>query len=394
MLALSFLGTGNYQETTYQFGDKHCTTNLMPFAVQQFFEPEQLFVAQTKEANDTHGASLQAKCTYKPIIIPSGRTADELWQMFTLIANAIPENATLVIDVTHGFRSQPIIALAIALYLQTAKSIKVEKIIYGAFEGRSNDNIAPVLDLTPFLEIVNWASATEQFLKYGDAAGLKNQLRATQGKTYAPDSPFRALHLNAVGDKLEKLTDALSLVRPKEVLSCAKELAEELKKAQPDFQNIIAAKPFSFLLDKVVSRFNSFSQTTNLFGADGFQAQAQMIEFYLQTEQYQQAILLGREAIVSKVCIQHNFSAIDKYERMKAADLLCQWSEPLSRGQPVAKEYSKYRELAELWDRTIKIRNDIAHAGMDKDAAETKSLIHRIKTTCGEIQKFIIQSFN
>jgi CRISPR-associated DxTHG motif protein len=152
MLALSFLGTGNYQETTYQLGDKRCTTNLMPFAVHQFFEPERLFVAQTKEANDAHGASLQAKCAYTPIEIPSGRTADELWQMFAMIVNAIPENAKLVIDITHGFRSQPIIALAIALYLQTAKSIKVEKIIYGAFEGRSNDNIAPVLDLTPFLE--------------------------------------------------------------------------------------------------------------------------------------------------------------------------------------------------------------------------------------------------
>jgi hypothetical protein len=37
--------------------------------------------------------------------------------------------------------------------------------------------------------------------------------------------------LNAVGDKLEKLTDALSLVRPKEVLLNAKELNEELKKS-------------------------------------------------------------------------------------------------------------------------------------------------------------------
>ena len=195
MLALSFLGTGNYQETTYQLGDKRCTTNLMPFAVQQFFEPEQLFVAQTKEASNTHGESLKAKCAYSPIDIPSGRTADELWQIFTTIANAIPENARLVIDVTHGFRSQPIIVLAIALYLQTAKNITIEKIIYGAFDGRRNDNIAPVLDLTPFLEIANWASATEQFLKYGDATRLKDQLRATQGKTYSPDSPFRALRL-------------------------------------------------------------------------------------------------------------------------------------------------------------------------------------------------------
>lgn len=388
MFALSFLGTGSYKETTYQLADKRCKTNLMPFAVQQFFEPEQMFVAQTKEANDTHGASLRAMCAYTPIDIPSGRTADELWQMFGSIANAIPENTGLVIDVTHGFRSQPIIALAIALYLQTAKNVKIEKIIYGAFDDKNADNISPVFDLTPFLEMINWTTAAEQFLKYGDAAKLKDQLRATHGKTYSPDSPFRALRLNAVGDELAKLTDALSLVRPSEVLSNSKKLAEELKKAQPDFQNIIAAKPFSFLLDKVVNRFSSFSQTANLFSESGFQAQAQMIEFYLQTEQYQQAILLGREAIVSKVCVQHNLSVLNK-EREQAEYLLRQWSEPLSRKQPVAKEYSKYKELAQLWNKTIDIRNDMAHAGMNEKPADTKSLIQRIKTTCVEIQQFI-----
>jgi hypothetical protein len=197
--------------------------------------------------------------------------------------------------------------------------------------------------------------------------------------------------LNTVGDELAKLTDALSLVRPSEVLSNSKKLAEELKKAQPDFQNIIAAKPFAFLLDKVVNRFSLFSQTTNLFNEDGFQAQAQMIEFYLQTEQYQQAILLGREAIVSKVCVQHNFSALNREEREQAENMLRQWSEPLSRGQPVAKEHSQYKELATLWNKTIKIRNDIAHAGMNEDAAEAKSLIHRIKSTCKEIQEFLIK---
>jgi hypothetical protein len=195
--------------------------------------------------------------------------------------------------------------------------------------------------------------------------------------------------LNTVGDELAKLTDALSLVRPSEVLSNSKKLAEELKKAQPDFQNIIAAKPFAFLLDKVVNRFSLFSQTTNLFNEDGFKAQAQMIEFYLQTEQYQQAILLGREAIVSKVCVQHKFSALK--ERKQAENMLCQWSNPLSEGQPVAKEHSQYKELATLWNKTIKIRNDIAHAGMNEDAAEAKNLIHRIKSTCKEIQEFLIK---
>ena len=88
-----------------------------------------------------------------------------------------------------------LLCLRLPCICKLPKISRLKKIIYGAFDGRSNDNIAPILDLTPFLEIANWASATEQFLKYGDATRLKDQLRATQGKTYSPDSPFRALRL-------------------------------------------------------------------------------------------------------------------------------------------------------------------------------------------------------
>lgn len=389
MIGLSFLGTGNYEETTYKFGEKECKTRFMPVAVSHFFQLERLFVAQTQEAKDKHGNSLKAVCPYEPIDIPSGKTNDELWQMFSAIADKIPENATLVIDITHGFRSQPMIALAIAIYLQAAKNVKVEKIIYGAFEAKGKENIAPVFDLTAFLDIMNWASATELFLKFGDASSLKNQLRLTQSRTYAPDSPFRALRLNTVGDKLEKLTNAFALVRPVEALKNAKLLAEEIKKAQPDFQNIIAAKPFAILLEKIEKQFSPYLQTNSLFSDDGFAAQAKMIDFYLQTEQYQQAILLGRESIVSKVCKIHNLDPLKRQERMKAEDYLRQWSEPLSRGQPVQKEFSRFQDVAKLWNKITSIRNDIAHAGMNEEPAESSQLIDRIKNASEEIKAYI-----
>ncbi|MDW8464757.1 MAG: TIGR02221 family CRISPR-associated protein [Chloroherpetonaceae bacterium] len=331
MIGLSFLGMGNYQEVTYKFGEKACRTRFMPFATKQFFQLDRFFVAQTREAGETHGKALREICEYEQIEIPSGKTSDELWKMFSIIAEKIPENSTLVIDITHGFRSQPMIVLAIAIYLQAAKDVKIEKIIYGAFDAREND-IAPVFDLTPFLDIMSWASATDQFLKFGDASSLKNQLRNTQRATYSPESPFRAFRLSAVGDKLEKLTNALALVRPEETLKHAKAFAEEIKKAQSDFQNIIAAKPFAILLEKVEQRFMPYLRTQSLFSDDGFAAQAQMIDFYLQTEQYQQAIILGRESVVSKICKIHQLNPLNRQERMKAEDLLRQWSEPLSKG--------------------------------------------------------------
>lgn len=388
MIGLSFIGTGDYKETTYKFGEKTCKTKLMPLAIKEFFQVKELFIVQTEEAKQKHGNTLKASYSYTPIDIPSGKNSNELWQMFSKIAEAIPENATLVVDTTHGFRSQPMIALSIMMYLQAAKNVKVEKIVYGAFEAREND-IAPVFDLTPFLDIMNWASATNQLLKFGDASSMKNQLRQAHRETYSPDSPFRALGLSSVGDKLERLTNALSLVRPEEVLKNAKLFSEELQKAKPDFENIIAAKPFALLLEKVEEKFEAYSKTKSLFNDDGFTAQANMIDFYIQTEQYQQAILLGREAIVSKICVIEKLEPLKREARMRAEDLLRQWCEPLRNNQPFPKQLAQFQDIAKLWDKITNIRNDIAHAGMNEEASESGRLIERIKKASEEIKEYI-----
>lgn len=390
MIGLSFIGTGDYKETIYKFGEKTYKTSLMPLAIKEFFQVERLFIVQTEEAKQKHGNTLKASYSYTPIDIPSGKNSNELWQMFSKIAEAIPENATLIVDTTHGFRSQPMIALSIMMYLQAAKNVKVKRIVYGAFEAKEND-ITPVFDLTPFLDIMNWASATNQLLKFGDASSMKNQLRQAHRETYFPDSPFRALRLSSVGDKLERLTNALSLVRPKEVLKNAMLFSEELQKAKPDFENIIAAKPFAFLLEKVKEKFEAYSKTKekDLFKDDGFTAQANMIDFYIQTEQYQQAILLGRESIVSKICVIEKLNPLKREERMRAEDLLRQWCEPIRNNQPFPKQLAPFEDIAKLWDKITNIRNDIAHAGMNEQASESGKLIERIKRTNEEIKKYI-----
>ncbi|MBC7225311.1 MAG: TIGR02221 family CRISPR-associated protein, partial [Anaerolineae bacterium] len=50
MKALSFLGTGNYQETTYVFRGEECRTHLFPKALCEFFRPSDLLVFVTEEA--------------------------------------------------------------------------------------------------------------------------------------------------------------------------------------------------------------------------------------------------------------------------------------------------------------------------------------------------------
>jgi len=60
-VALSFLGLSDYETTTYKWEEDTCTTKFMQEAVQEFFTPDQLFVAMTPSVRDKHDAALSGR---------------------------------------------------------------------------------------------------------------------------------------------------------------------------------------------------------------------------------------------------------------------------------------------------------------------------------------------
>jgi CRISPR-associated Csx2 family protein len=106
--------------------------------------------------------------------------------MFALLADALPENSQVIVDVTHGFRSQPMLALAAGVYLRTVKNVTIDRIVYGAYEARdTHTNTAPVVDLTSFLDLIDWSVSAGQFIKYGNARPLSSLLNELHREKYA-----------------------------------------------------------------------------------------------------------------------------------------------------------------------------------------------------------------
>jgi CRISPR-associated DxTHG motif protein len=44
--------------------------------------------------------------------IPEGRSEQELWEIFDRVASAVDEGDTILLDITHAFRSIPMIVFA------------------------------------------------------------------------------------------------------------------------------------------------------------------------------------------------------------------------------------------------------------------------------------------
>lgn len=392
MIALSFLGTGDYRETTYVLGEREHTSAFFTAALPEFFDLDRLVVVQTEEARKKHGNALKEACNFEPLEVPSGRNENELWQLFDALAGAMPRGASLVLDVTHGFRSQPMLGLAAAVYLQAAKDVTIERIVYGAWEARKENGKTPVFDLTPFLKLVEWASAARFFLRAGDGVALAHLLTETQSRTYRTDTRYKARGLSHTGKTLQALTRSLALVQPLHALESAKHLPRVEERLADDLAHLPEARPFATLLDAVRERFSPLVKADgNLFTPAGFRAQAAMIRYYLATDQLQQALTLCREALVSGVCAAMTRDPspvvlLDRERRQAAQDHIYALVNRTEAHEDLADAETR---LAKLWSRLTLLRNSVNHAGMQPEQVGIDRIYENARSCCEEVARLL-----
>lgn len=102
------------------------------------------------------------------------------------------EGDEVYFDITHGFRSLPMLGMVLMNYAKALKGIKVKAITYGAFDALGSrfnieeripdpeQRIVPLLDLTGFHELQEWSIAADNFVKSGNTAKM---IALTEGKT-------------------------------------------------------------------------------------------------------------------------------------------------------------------------------------------------------------------
>ena len=90
----------------------------------------------------------------------------------------INENDDIVFDITHSFRSIPMLAVTVINYAKIVKKCHLKGVYYGAYEAAQNNEnkkIAPIINLTAFNEILEWTYAADAFMTYGNV-GKFNQV--------------------------------------------------------------------------------------------------------------------------------------------------------------------------------------------------------------------------
>jgi CRISPR-associated DxTHG motif protein len=381
MKLLTILGTGKYNITHYTWQDQKYKTPYVAEALNHFFCPKEIKIFVTAEAKQAHWDQFQKRLEDKVIItdilIPSGKTESEIWQIFDAVVDSVDVNSQVIFDITHAFRSIPLLVLLAAAFLKQARNVTIEGVYYGAFEvDRENP---PIFNLTPALKLLDWLTATDKFINTGSSVELGNLLTTIQKDFYTDKRKesfhIRPIQLRKFGDRIQSISQAIDFVRPVDLMEEANLLKqipiEQLQKEVGTF-----AKPFELILSQIQEDYGQFCLSESDNSKEQLQKQFLLLRWYTAKKLGYKAILLGREWVVSALCIADNTNDYrNKENRRIIEDQLGQMiGKEANLDQKISTYVKDVKKLASFWSKITQYRNDIAHVQMKKDPINATNL--------------------
>ncbi len=281
-------------------------------------------------------------------ILEYGYTAESLAQNVALLTEALqvlPKGAELTLDITHGFRSLPFVALAA---LQSA-SIRVDApyrlrhIRYGMLELSRQKGHAEVVSLDSVLQLERLARGAYIAQAYGRFVEIYEALP----QNHPLRSPLKALDEGLALFRLQPSTDAL--LRVQQALATT---------------NDPVADPVRWVVDSLLEGFRQNPKPS--------QIQFAFAKWFNRQRQFGGAIIYLVEAIVTRQCelSKLDSSSFDARERAK--------TELKVGGNAV---------LGRRYVKLLPIRNAVAHASKasvrvpEKDIADLNESLQALAAT-------------
>lgn len=436
---LSVLGSGYYHEVKYYHGeDKSKNSGLLRFIqeanlieyCQNWDKTDQayFFVTQgsdgskfknwNKVAQEGHpdgsyeGLSLRIeklnlKFPIEIVEIPDGFSEEEIWEIFEIVYQKLKDDDEIFFDVTHAFRSIPMLVVVLINYAKFLKNIKVQHILYGAFEkiGPAHkvknmsleDRYAPVLDLKTFSILQDWTSAANDFIQIGSVDKLvilSNEeinpiLRETKGKNE------NAARLKLITKSLPAFIKNIQTCRGLKIVE-NDEGAEINRIIQSSKDSFI--KPLTPILEKISEQIRPFEKSDNI--NNGFLA----VKWCLNNGLIQQGITILKESITTLVCdeceldykIERNRNIVDSaFKIVNEAIPESNWKGDAGESKDITKKIIKNSKYIKILNKEFSaisgFRNDINHAGFKNNSiSKPERFEHQLnEILCNTLSKII-----
>ena len=432
-ILLTSLGT-SAKKSKYELNGQIDDAELTPLALVKLLPPERLpdrvVVVLTQGARKKTWRTFQ-KGIYETlgsvpevVDIPNGNNREEISQILESVANRIPEDAKLTLDVTQGLRHFPFIFYALVLYLKSLRGVKICGAYYGMVEGLPPDVPKPIIDLQSLLELPEWFHAVRMFRDQGTTKPMVNLFQPLANRLENEKTKLFKIGDKGAGQKLVtpvkqvcdsidwlgKYAFAYESALPLELAKASRELSDSIKglpaiKELPSIDNtglppLVEELAAAIITAAEKSTLNSdpgseeWKQNIVLDG-DELARQADIVDVYLERGQLSLATGLMREWVVSWSIWKSDDSNAragtwlsrrirQRYERRLGA------IGNFARG-PVFKSTitTEQQEFGRFWNQlTNELRNAFHHHAMREDALEESSKsLEAVRNFWNELKK-------
>lgn len=327
-ILLAFLGTNFYREASYVIAGAEgrrtrfvqvalvehilreidpATLNVRVFCTAKATElnwtpPPKRPPARGAPEEDYQGlddalSQLGPRVLHEAVPIPDGKNEEEYWSIFQRIVDSVHKEDHVYVDVTHGYRSLPVLLTKALDYLVQVKRVEVRRLDYGAFE--ANHENPPVFDLRPFLVIDDWARAVATFRHGGDLLALAGTLEEQVKALRRVHRAGLASEIGRLPGRVEALAEALEFCRLADIAESALRLQEALGEAEGAAARHDTLRPLMPLLRELIKTIKPMAGGPD--PASRIRAQVAATRFLFKHQRYLNGYTLLRETLVDVI---------------------------------------------------------------------------------------------
>jgi hypothetical protein len=329
----------------------------------------------------------------RSVALPEGREGGELLQIVGLLTRCVPEQSSLIVDITFTLRHLGIAYLAALVYLSGLRRVAIEKITYGALE-LSSDGVAPIIDVTPAYHLLRWYHAAATVRETGDLRPLQPLVRELQRQVHEAGLVEERKVVGALGPQLEQLAVAhlggFCLKVAEHSLRLDRTLAKIDRRPAADSAILPLRMVVESLRDQLASWIHpeaTAKQAEMTLSEAELERELVLVEHYIEHQNPLRAVQVLGEWLINLVILRSSDTGrwLDHTGcREQARRYLNGISELAREGQVSGTT----KELAKVWKRTAEMRNSTAHAGFrDSLAIPGSDAMLNLVASCRRLQQ-------
>jgi hypothetical protein len=297
---------------------------------------------------------MNIRCSVENIQIPDGNSTEEIWDIFETIFNLLEDGDELIFDITHGFRTLPMLNMVLINYAKLLKKISVSGIYYGAFAA-GNKTITQIWNLIDFVNLQDWTNASQMFLQ----AGSSNQLSKLLEQSNVNDaSSLRDFTDEILTSRCIAINEGKSAIKTANLFNSAQ---DNLHPAFKPLTNLVKSKFENYKENEILNGLNAIEWCIDhdLFSQGITIMYELIITFILSKINEDYKILLHRNTVSGRLSIskseKFHFSDVEENKKIEIN---------------IIEKVDKFNGFKMLKDRYIslsEVRNDLNHGGYRKN---------------------------